>query len=122
MTAVPTQTCLELGKNNLRVVDLDQVDIRHALTTFLARRALLLELDLAVQAQQLDIPQRLRDGFRFGLARLFDRSRNGADAVVTTETFRCTGEIEATLLPFAEEIFGCFRISASHPDTRARRS
>ncbi len=45
-----------------------------------------------------------------GLAGLFDGSRDGADAVIATEAFGRAGEIEAALLPFAEEVLRCSRI------------
>src|SRR5205809_2932011 len=79
------RTYLQLRKHDLGVVDLDEIDIGHALAAFLAGRALLLELDLAVKAHQFGLPQRFGDRGRLSLARLLDRSRDGADAVIAAE-------------------------------------
>src|SRR5215218_6278979 len=74
--------------DDLAVFDPDQIDARSALTAFLAGRTALLELDHAVHARQLDLPERLTDGVGLGLAGLLDRCRDGADAVVAAEALR----------------------------------
>src|SRR5215204_3587478 len=97
--------------DDLAVFDPDQIDARSALTAFLAGRTALLELDHAVHAGQLDLPERLTDGVGLRLAGLLDRRRDGADAVVAAEALRQTRERVPTLLPLLDETFSHLGIS-----------
>src|ERR1017187_6494901 len=106
----PRQVWLQFRKNDLRVVDLYQVDIGHALAALFSGRSLLLELDLAIQAHQFRLPEGVRDRLGLGLTRLFDSDSDSANAVITAETLGRTSKIEPALFPFSKEIPGCGRI------------
>src|SRR6476620_9076648 len=95
---------------DLAVGDFDQIDVGLALAALLAFRTGFAEHDVAVQALDVDIPQRRLDRRRLRLARLLDRRRCGTDAVVATKTLGAAGELEAALLPFGDEVVGRLRI------------
>src|SRR5215468_11214298 len=90
-------------KDDLAVLDLDEIDARIALAAFLTRGAGFLEFDLSVHAGQLDLPERRADRLGLRLARLGDRGRDGADAVIAAEALGQTRERIAALLPFVDE-------------------
>src|SRR3954468_16150023 len=71
---------------DLAVGDFDQIDVGLALAAFLAFRTGLFEHDVAVQALDLDVPQRRLDRRRLRLARLLDRGCRGANAVIAAKT------------------------------------
>src|ERR1044071_9741154 len=58
---------------DLAVGDFDQIDVGLALAAFLAFRTGFAEHDVAIQALDLDIPQRRLDRRRLRLARLLDQ-------------------------------------------------
>src|SRR5882757_5673863 len=95
---------------DLAVGDFDQIDVGLTLAAFLAFGAGFFEHDVTVQALDLDVPQGRLDRRGLRLARLLDRGRRGADAVIATETLGAAGEVEATLLPFCDEVVGRFRV------------
>src|SRR6202040_1274758 len=66
-------------KDDLAVLDLDQIDARIALAAFLTRGAGFVELDRAIHPGQLDLPERRADRLGVGLARLADRRRDRAN-------------------------------------------
>src|SRR5262249_31923418 len=90
-------------KDDLAVLDLDEIDARIALAAFLTRGAGFFEFDLSVHAGQLDLPERRTDRLGLRLARLGDRGRDGADAVIAAEALGQTRERIAALLPFVDE-------------------
>src|SRR6188474_432216 len=94
---------------DLAVGDFDQIDVGLALAAFLAFGTGLAKHDVAVQALDVDIPQRRLDRRRLRLARLLDRRRYGTDAVIAAKTLGAAGEVEATLLPFGDEVVGRLR-------------
>src|SRR4029077_12573785 len=71
---------------DLAVGDFDQIDVGLALAAFLAFGSGLLEHDVAIQALDVDIPQRRLDRRRLRLARLLDGGCRGPDAVIATKT------------------------------------
>src|SRR5437764_13696540 len=91
---------------DLAVGDFDQIDVGLALAAFLAFWAGFAEHDVAVQALDLDIPQCSLDRRRLRLARLLDRRRRRADAVIAAKTLGAAGDVEDALLPFGDEIVG----------------
>src|SRR6185436_12663 len=95
---------------DLAVGDFDQIDVGLALAAFLAFRTRFPEYDVAVQALDVDIPQRRLDRCRLRLACLLDRGCRGADTVIATETLGAAGEVEAALLPLGDEVVGRFRV------------
>src|SRR5216683_5628094 len=76
-----------LHLHDLAAVDLDQIDARHVLRALLAGGALLDEGDVAVDALQLHVPQRLLDRLGLGRAGRLDRGDDGGDAVIAAEAF-----------------------------------
>src|SRR5690349_6125744 len=70
VSAAPALLLFQLRQDDFAVLDLDQVNVRHALAAFLAFRALLLEFDFSVEAREVYLPKRGTDRFRFGLAGL----------------------------------------------------
>ena len=78
---------LPVRQDDLAVLDLDQIDAGIALTAFLTGRARLVELDHAVHAGELDLPERRADRLGLGLAGLGDGGRDGPDAVIAAEAF-----------------------------------
>src|SRR5262249_16288482 len=93
-------------KDDLAVLDLDEIDARIARAAFRTRGAGFLEFDLSVHAGQLDLPERRADRLGLRLARLGDRGRDGADAVIAAEALGQTRERIAALLPFVDEGLG----------------
>src|SRR6266446_417947 len=93
-------------KDDLAVLDLDEIDAGIALAAFLTRGAGFFEFDLSVHAGQLDLPERRADRFGIGLARLGDCGRDGADAVIAAEALGQTCERIAAFLPFVDEGLG----------------
>src|SRR5689334_13676495 len=85
---------------DLAVGNFDQIDVGLALTAFLAFGTGFLEHDIAVQALDLDIPQRRLDRRGLCLAGLLDRRCRCADAVITAKTLGAAGKVETALLPF----------------------
>src|SRR6516165_4785533 len=90
-------------QDDFAVLDLDQIDAGIALAAFLTRRSGFLELDLAVHAGQLDLPECRADCLRIRLARLGNRRGNGTDSVIAAEALGQAGEGIAALLPFLDE-------------------
>src|SRR5215468_12157542 len=90
-------------EDDFAVLDLDEIDTRIALTAFLARGARFFELDLPVHPVEFDLPERGSDRLRIGLARLGDRRRNGADAVIAAEALGEPREGVAAFVPFRDE-------------------
>src|SRR5262245_51161247 len=88
-----------LRDDNLAVVDLDQIHGRDALTAFLSIRSGLRELDFAVEAGDVELPQRLANCLRVGFAGLLNRRHDSPDAVIAAEAFRHAGKLESALLP-----------------------
>src|SRR3954451_1788236 len=95
---------------DLAVGDFDQIDVGLALAALLAFRTGFAEHDVAVQALDVDVPQRCLDRRRLRLARLLDRRRCGTDAVIATKTLGAAGEVKTALLPFGDEVVGRLRI------------
>src|SRR4051794_1239934 len=93
-----------LRDDDFPVLDPDQVDVRDALPALLALGAGLVELDLAVHAGELDLPEGGADRLGLGLAGLLDRGRDGADAVIAAIALGDARELEAALLPFLDEL------------------
>src|SRR5262249_59439983 len=87
-------------KDDLAVLDLDQVNARVALSAFLTRGAGFFEFDLSVHPRHLDLPERRADRFGLGLAGLGDRGCDGADAVIAAEALGPTRQRLSALLPF----------------------
>src|SRR5215216_7102635 len=67
---------------DLAVGDFDQIDVGLALAAFLAFGTGFAKHDVAIQALDVDIPQRRLDRRRLRFARLLDRRRCGTDAVI----------------------------------------
>src|SRR5262245_33690526 len=80
-----TAAALDLRNGNLSVVDLHQINVRRALATLLPFRAVLLEFDWAIEAENIHVPHRSANGLRLGLAGDLDGLRDRADAVIATE-------------------------------------
>src|SRR5262249_59137341 len=99
--------CSDLRQDDFARFDLDQIDVRDALPAFHASRPSLVELDPAIEAVDLDLPERGADRLRVGFSGLLDRRRNGADPVVAAETLRHAGKRQPALLPLGEEILRC---------------
>src|SRR3954469_9730071 len=95
---------------DLAVGDFDQIDVGLALAAFLALGTGFPEHDVAIEALDLDIPQRGLDRRGLRLARLFDRGCRGTDTIIATKTLGAAGEVEAALLPFGDEVVGRFRV------------
>src|SRR3954468_6450886 len=91
---------------DLAVSNLDQIDIREALPAFRTGRTRLFEDDVAVETLHIDLPECVLDCRGFSLACLLDRRCDSADAVIAAEAFRAAREVEAALLPFADEVGG----------------
>src|SRR4030095_11379206 len=100
-------------KNDLAVLDSDQVDARIALAAFLARGAGFVEFARAVHAGEFDLPERRANGLGLGLAGLVDCRSNRPDAVIAAEALSQTAERMAALLPFLDEGLGHGRISGN---------
>src|SRR5262249_45703782 len=79
LRGVPRRLATTSGvrKDDLAVLDLDEIDAGIALAAFLTRGAGFFEFDLSVHAGQLDLPERRADRFGLGLARLGDCGRDG---------------------------------------------
>src|SRR5262245_35021616 len=90
-------------KDDLAVLDLDQIDARVALAAFLTRGTGFFEFDLSIHPGQLDLPERRADRLGIGLAGLGDRRRDGADTVIAAEALGQTCERITALLPFLDE-------------------
>src|SRR4051812_39658319 len=80
-----SQVFKSLVSNDLPVINPNDIHARHVLRAFLAGRALLDEADVAVDAFDLHLPQRLRDRLGLGLAGDADRFDDGVDAVPAAE-------------------------------------
>src|SRR5581483_3997653 len=75
----------EVRQRDLAVLHLHQEDAGVALAALLAGRAVLLELDRAVEARDVHLPQRVAHGLGIVLAGDAERRGDGGDAVVTAE-------------------------------------
>ena len=93
-----------LWQGDLAVLDGHDIDVGHVLGALLARRALLDEDDVAVDAVDLDAPERRADGFGIDLAGRLDAGRDGYDAVMTAEALGQPGEVVAALVPLVDEL------------------
>src|SRR5205085_8596096 len=82
-----------LRDDDFPVLDPDEVDVRDALPALLALGAGLVELDLAVHAGELHLPEGGADRLGLGLAGLLDRGRDGADAVIAAIAPGHAGEL-----------------------------
>src|SRR5688500_19731890 len=81
--------------------DFDDVHRRHALSAFLALRPFLVEGDVAVDALNLDLPERLLDRRRFRLTGRLDRRDDGHDAVVAAEALGQPADVVLARVPLA---------------------
>src|SRR5262249_43054348 len=73
----PERPGLERSLDHLAVLDRHKIDGGHVLSAFLAGRAFLVEVDIAVDPLHGDAPERLADCFGVGLAGGVDgRDRN----------------------------------------------
>src|SRR5262249_60282634 len=90
-------------KDDLAVLDLDQIDAGVALPAFLTRRAGFFEFDFSVHPRHLDLPERRADRLGLGLAGLGDGGCGGAEAVIAAEARGQTRERTSALLPFLVE-------------------
>ena len=61
-------TASDLRHDDLSVLDLHEVNVRHALSALLTRRSILLEFDRAVEAENIDFPEGSTNRLRLGLA------------------------------------------------------
>src|SRR3974390_2154289 len=89
---------------------LDEVYVRLTLASFLALRPGFAEDDIPVEPFHLDVPHRRLDCRRLRLAGFLDGRRGCTDAVIAAEALGASGEIEAALLPFGDEIVRRLRI------------
>src|SRR5688572_30159623 len=96
--------CAPLVLDYLAVLDSHHVHARYVLRALLARRALLDERDVAVDALYLHVPERLRDRLGFGLARRLDRLDDGVHAVPAAEALGEAADVVAALLPLGDEV------------------
>src|SRR6476646_249270 len=99
-----------LRDDDLAVIDLDQVHGRNALTAFFSFRPRFSELDLAIKAGDVELPQGCANCLRVGFSGLLDSRRDGPDTIIATEAFGHASELETALLPFRDEALGGFRI------------
>lgn len=89
------------GTSELRdfaALNLDDVHLREVLAALLAGRALLDEGDVAVDAFDLDVPQRLLDRFRLRLAGRLDRFDDRVDPVPAAEAFGQAADVVLLLV------------------------
>src|SRR4051812_16269776 len=100
--------CLVL--DHLAVVDAHHVDAGHVLRAFLAGGSLLDEADIAVDALDLDLPQRLGDRLRLGLAGDLDRLDHRIDRVPAAEALGEAADVVLARVPFADELLRDVRV------------
>ena len=100
----------EIGRDDLAVLDLDQGAVGHILAAFLARRAVLDELHVAVDRRHVDLPEGVLDRRRVGLAGLGDGGGDDVDAVIAAIAFGQAGLIIAFGSPGLDEILGQIRV------------
>src|SRR5262249_52688611 len=91
------------GQDDFAVLDLDEVDARGALAAFLTGGAGFLEIDLAVHAGGVDLPERRTDRLRLRPSRPCNGGRNRAAAVLAPGALRRPRGRRAALLPFLDE-------------------
>src|SRR5436190_9953707 len=92
------------------VFDFHEVDTRYVLAALLARRALLDECDIAVDAFVLHAPERLLNRHRVGLACRLDGFDDRIDAVPAAEPFGQAAHRILAGVPLGDEFFGDIRI------------
>src|SRR4030095_15662742 len=91
------------------VLDLHDVDGRYVLAAFLSWAPLLDEGDVTVEAVHLDVPERLLDRRRLGLARGFHRRNDRHDTIVATEALGQATDVMLACVPFGHERLGDVR-------------
>src|SRR3569623_1391605 len=92
-----------LGLNHLASFDLNDENIRSALSALGARRTDLVEFDIAVDTLHFNLPERGADGSRFCFTSLLDRCDCGQDAVIAAIPVGEASRIVTLLLPFRDE-------------------
>src|SRR3954468_3136972 len=92
--------------DDFSVVDAHYVHARHVLRALLARRALLDEGDVAVDAFHLHVPQRVLDRLGLGLAGVPDRLDDGLHAVPAAEALGQAADLVFARGPLADELLG----------------
>src|SRR5262245_61634340 len=96
----------ERRQGDLAVLHLHEEDARPALPTLLARGAVLVELDGAVDPDDAHLPQGLAHRLRVRLARELEPLHRGHDPVVPAEALGEALERMAALVPLVDEGLG----------------
>src|SRR6516162_760672 len=116
----PNRLGLESSLDHLAVLDRHKIDGGHVLSAFLAGRAFLVEVDVAVDPLYRDAPERLADRFGVGLAGGFDGRDGNIYAVVAAEALGQAAEVVAALLPFIHISLGDFRVFGHFREPRRK--
>ena len=114
-------TASDLRHGDLSVLDLYEVNVRHALSALLTRRSILLEFDRAVEAENIDFPQGSANRLRVRLAGNLDGFGNSPNPVIASKARRQTAEGKASLIPLVDKSPRGFRVRCCVGRPRVRR-
>src|SRR5204863_747734 len=99
---------LDFRNGNLAVVDLHQINVRRALAAFLPLWAVFLEFDLAIEPENIHLPQRGANRLRLRLACDLDGLGDGSNAVITAKARGKSPEWQPSAVPLCNKgLRGC---------------